>query len=326
MSSLNNGVGNIKGTPAMITDVLTNRPSASNLAVGTIFIDRLTGNWYQVGTNNTWSSTGGGGGGGSQDLAQVLAIGSTAENQNITLTNPDNASAIVIDQDNNYWLQIYGDSGNTQTQITPNGITMYSNGDETTTTLNSNGYSIKPSTSDYPVTYFFNDQVKTVNSNWELALLNNRVANVPAISFDDKIHNCLQYIAPRSNGTHDDFTIDKVFGLPYNNRGLMSLATADICPAPNNLNIDLSTGDKTPDLFNEINQCYFIITTGSLTNGIVLNSSFTSACTYHFLNKATIAVNFKITTGGVIYGSTTITNKGLILITKLSNDFYINQP
>jgi len=54
---INNGVGNVKNTPAIITDTLANRPVATTVANGTLFVatdfqaiyTNLSGTWVQVG-------------------------------------------------------------------------------------------------------------------------------------------------------------------------------------------------------------------------------------------------------------------------------------
>jgi len=323
MSSLNNGVGNIKGTPAMLTDTLANRPSASNLAVGTIFIDSDTGQWYQTDAGNSWNSTGGGGG-GSQDLASVLSIGSTAENQNITLTSPDNESQIVLDQDNNYWLQVSGDSQNTQTQIIPNGITMFSNGDETIANLTSNGFYIKPSTSAYPVSYFYNDQIKTENNNWTISLQNgNNDDNLGYISFDKKTINEYRIYGRKFDG--NDATGIKKFYLPFNNRGTLTLATQEVCPAPTGVNINLTSNDFTPNLYNQIGSVYWIVIAGSNSNAIELNDTFTEYVPYTFLNQVN-NTTFKTNTAGTIYGDHSSLPAGIITVIRSGNDFYITHP
>jgi hypothetical protein len=322
MSSLNNGVGNIKGTPAIITDILANRPSATNLAVGTIFIDSATGNWYQVGTNNTWSSTGGGGG-GSATLQQVLDNGNSAENQNLTISNPDNNSTIVIDQDNNYWILVSGDSENTQTQITPNSITLFSNGDETTLNLTSNGCMIKPLNDQYPRSYFYNDVIFTENLYNRIALQNNYdgINQQQALTFIDNIDtNNVSYIVKRPLTDSYDFGI-KTFTLPFNNRGTLTLATQEICPAPTGVNINLTNNDFTPNVTNK-GALYWIVIAGSNSNAIELNDTFTDYVKYTFLNQVN-NTTFKTNTAGVIYGTHTSLAAGIITVIKSGNDFYI---
>jgi len=323
MSSLNNGVGNIKGTPAIISDIFANRPASTSLAIGTIFIATDTGNWYQVGSNFTWSNTGGGGG-GSQDLAQVLAIGSTAEDQNITLTSPDNESQIVLDQEDNFWLQVSGDSQNTQTQIIPNGITMFSNGDETIANLTSNGFYVKPSTSSYPRTDIFSDQIKTENSIWSISLVNGiNDDNLGYISFDKKEINEYR-IYGRKFDTNDAAGLKK-FYLPFNNRTTLTLATQEICPAPTGVNINLTSNDFTPNLYNAIGSVYWIVIAGSNTNAIELNDTFTDYVPYTFLNQVN-NTTFKTNTAGTIYGDHSSLPAGIITVIKSGNDFYITHP
>jgi hypothetical protein len=54
---INNGVGNVKNTPAIITDTLASRPVATSTANGTLFVatdfqaiyTNLNGTWVQVG-------------------------------------------------------------------------------------------------------------------------------------------------------------------------------------------------------------------------------------------------------------------------------------
>jgi hypothetical protein len=54
---ISNGVSNILNTPGIITDVIANRPAATNVANGTLFISTDTqaiytnvlNNWVQVG-------------------------------------------------------------------------------------------------------------------------------------------------------------------------------------------------------------------------------------------------------------------------------------
>jgi hypothetical protein len=267
----------------------------------------------------------GGGGGGSQDLASVLAFGSTAEDQNITLTSPDNASQIVLDQDNNFWLQVSGDSQNTQTQITPNGITMFSNGDETITNYTSNGFYVKPSTSNFPITRIYNDRVNLENSNWKIELENNYSNEVPSLNYTESINNTIQRILPREFVVAVDNTDNKFFSLPFNNRTYLTLATQEICPYPSGVNINLSTGDFTPNLHNAIGSVYWFVVTGSVINGIVLNSSFTEYVPYTFLNQVN-NTTFKTNLAGVIYGIHNSLPAGIITVIRSGNDFYVTHP
>jgi hypothetical protein len=54
---ISNGVSNVKNTPAIITDTLANRPVASSVAIGTLYVatdfqaiyTNLSNTWVQVG-------------------------------------------------------------------------------------------------------------------------------------------------------------------------------------------------------------------------------------------------------------------------------------
>jgi len=54
---ISNGVSNVKNTPAIITDTLANRPVATTVAIGTLFVatdfqaiyTNVAGAWVQVG-------------------------------------------------------------------------------------------------------------------------------------------------------------------------------------------------------------------------------------------------------------------------------------
>lgn len=58
---LNNGVTNVNGTPGINSDVFANRPAATDVASGSIYIATNTGTIYQS-NGATWSTIGGGGG------------------------------------------------------------------------------------------------------------------------------------------------------------------------------------------------------------------------------------------------------------------------
>jgi hypothetical protein len=58
---LSNGVTNINGTPGINSDVFANRPAATDVALGSIYIATDTGVIYQS-NGATWSTIGGGGG------------------------------------------------------------------------------------------------------------------------------------------------------------------------------------------------------------------------------------------------------------------------
>jgi len=82
MIIVNNGVTNLRGTPACYTDFSFNRPLANAVTVGSLFFATDTNLIYQVhlvGSVPTWESMGGGGG-GTQDLNDVLFQGGTFTN------------------------------------------------------------------------------------------------------------------------------------------------------------------------------------------------------------------------------------------------------
>jgi len=82
MIIVNNGVTNLRGTPACYTDFSFNRPLANAVTVGSLFFATDTNLIYQVhlvGAVPTWESMGGGGG-GTQDLNDVLFQGGTFTN------------------------------------------------------------------------------------------------------------------------------------------------------------------------------------------------------------------------------------------------------
>ena len=70
---LNNGVTNINGTPGINSDVFGNRPAATDVAPGSIYIATDTGVIYQ--SNGASWSTIGGGGGPTPGIDDVLAVG-----------------------------------------------------------------------------------------------------------------------------------------------------------------------------------------------------------------------------------------------------------
>lgn len=70
---LSNGVTNINGTPGINSDVFANRPAATDVALGSIYIATDTGVIYQ--SNGVSWSTLGGGGGPTPGIDDVLAVG-----------------------------------------------------------------------------------------------------------------------------------------------------------------------------------------------------------------------------------------------------------
>jgi hypothetical protein len=69
---LSNGVTNINGTPGINSDVFANRPAATDVAPGSIYIATDTGVIYQS-NGATWSTIGGGG--STPGIDSVLAVG-----------------------------------------------------------------------------------------------------------------------------------------------------------------------------------------------------------------------------------------------------------
>jgi len=262
--------------------------------------------------------------GEGSDLQQVLNTGNSATDVNLIIAAGDGSSAITLDQTDIFGLAVTGDYDNTQTQIYPNNITLKSNGDETIATLTSNGFYLKPLVDAYPRTDIYNDQITVSNSLFSVGISQSlNGTSFPNINFYDKTKGYWQYIQFRTGGDHDTGTYDRRFGLPYNNRGVLTLATQEVCAAPLP-NIDLSLGNFTPNLYNEIGSVYFNILVGSGTNSIVLNNTFTDYVTYTFFNESASA-KFTTNTGGTIYGTSTGITAGLILVTRRGNDFFINR-
>jgi hypothetical protein len=70
---LNNGVTNINSTPGINSDIFANRPAATDVAAGTIFIATNTGVIYQS-NGATWSIIGGGGPTPTPGIDDVLSV------------------------------------------------------------------------------------------------------------------------------------------------------------------------------------------------------------------------------------------------------------
>lgn len=79
-----NGVLNEGNTPAAKTGTLAARPAATAVSEGTIYIAYDTQEIFSS-QGGAWVKVSGGGGGGSQNLDQVLAVGSVANNKFIQL-------------------------------------------------------------------------------------------------------------------------------------------------------------------------------------------------------------------------------------------------
>jgi len=73
----NGGVINSGGTPQAITGIIADRPAATNVAEGTIYISTDTQEIFSA-QAGSWVKVSGTGGGGSQNIDQVLAVGNTA--------------------------------------------------------------------------------------------------------------------------------------------------------------------------------------------------------------------------------------------------------
>jgi len=312
MSSLNNGVGNIKGTPAIITDTLANRPSASSLAVGTIFIDSATGNWYQVGTNNTWSNTGGGG--GSATLQQVLANGNQSQGL---------GAIIALDPDvSNSYITLDGG-----TLTGPINLQVTNQDDENTCILYPNRVEVRGL---YDTTVFaklYGDSLQIYNQISETIQVSSNYDGNNNCAFIFSNDQTNVYIVKRPLTDSYDFG-DKTYTLPFNNRGPLTLATQEICPAPV-VDIDLSVYDFVPQLVNsgggKYAGIYFNVLVGSSTNGVYLNSTFTDHVIYTFLNYVN-NLTFKINTGGVIYGTSSSLPAGIVQVIKSGDDFFVTHP
>jgi hypothetical protein len=82
---LNNGVTNINGTPGINSDTFANRPAATDVAAGSIYIATDTGTIYQS-NGGAWSTIGGGGG-STPGIDTVLAVG-----QSLTTARTINAA------------------------------------------------------------------------------------------------------------------------------------------------------------------------------------------------------------------------------------------
>ena len=78
MISFNNGVANVDQTPGIAANTFANRPTATIVAIGSVYIATDTGNMYRS-NGTTWSSIGGGGG-ETPTIDQVLQQGGLFNN------------------------------------------------------------------------------------------------------------------------------------------------------------------------------------------------------------------------------------------------------
>jgi hypothetical protein len=314
MSNLNNGVGNIKGTPAMITDILANRPSPNNLAVGTIFIDSATGNWYQVGTNNTWSSTGGGGG----NLQQVLDSGNSATEQSIILNaTSNNLRATVTNTDDN------GSFIELKSLTDGDKYFLLQQSDENTAPVlfisKTNGTEYIRIGTDYI-------ECKANDERGILSSANNGIEYV-SLATDETIQNLqyqnTQYYRNVTNGTSQKIRalennfFNQIIDIPKYSG---TIATAEVVTA-NTINLT-SSNYTVPTVTT---QDYFIVTAGSVTNSIILTTGLKNLVSYLFLNQVNTCT-FTTNTGGTIYGTHTGLNAGFFQVIRNGNDFFIDHP
>ena len=100
---LNNGVTNVNGTPGINSNTFANRPAATDVAAGSIYIATDTGTIYQS-NGATWSTIGGGGG-STPGIDSVLAVG-----QSLTTGRTINANThfLHIDGISNFRVQSGG--------------------------------------------------------------------------------------------------------------------------------------------------------------------------------------------------------------------------
>lgn len=314
MISLNNSVGNLKGTPAMITDTLTNRPSASSLAVGTIFIDSDTGNWYQVNTNKGWTSTGGGGG----NLQQVLDSGNSATEQSIilnattnnlkaTITNTDDNGCFIElksltdggkylliqqpDESSAPVLVISKVNGQEYTRVGQDYIECKLNEDRGFLSSANNGIEYIDSTTDHTI-----QNLQYQNTQYYKDVTNGGSQKIRA-----KVDNFFNQIIdiPKYSGT---------------------IATAEVTTSNT---ISLTSSNYTVPTVST--QDYFIVTAGSVTNSIILTTGLQNLVIYTFLNQVN-NTTFTSNTAGTIYGVRVSLPAGIIQVIRNNNDFYITHP
>ena len=107
MINLNNGVANVKQTPAIIADILSNIPSANSVGEGTLFIDITTrqilrsesGGWITYGF------------GAVPDLQSVLNVGNLATNIEIESLDSVANETFIIRGTYLEWLELTGNQG-----------------------------------------------------------------------------------------------------------------------------------------------------------------------------------------------------------------------
>lgn len=114
---LSNGVTNINGTPGINSDVFANRPAATDVALGSIYIATDTGVIYQ--SNGASWSTLGGGGGPTPGIDSVLAVG-----QALTAlrTITQNGNALLLSNTNT--TTTFNDNGTSTFNLATFGTTV----------------------------------------------------------------------------------------------------------------------------------------------------------------------------------------------------------
>jgi len=259
--------------------------------------------------------------GATADLQGVLNNGNSASDSNIILGTGDGLTSIILDQETYHALIVNNEYGNNNITIDGNSIILDSVGDETTTVLTAGGFYLKPLVDAIPRTNVNSDGITIQDTNWNLEIYAKEANSyIPVIAFYDVTYAKYQFISPNVHSVFSNTT----FILPLTNGGERHLAVQEVPPSNDIVNIDLSTGSKTPNLVDSIGACYFNILVGSVTNSIVLNSTFKDYCTYTFFNESASA-KFTTNTGGTIYGTSTGITAGLILVTRRGNDFFINR-
>jgi hypothetical protein len=125
----------------------------------------------------------------------------------------------------------------------------------------------------------------------------------------------IQSIYPSSNLDGGDYSIY----LP-NFNGTLAVTTN----VASGFSIDTSTGNQT-----------LLIKSGNLTiptvaigvNFVNLDlAAFDDGLTVYIVKKTSGNLKFQATGGGTLYGNSTVSSNGLIIITRLGGNFYINQP
>jgi hypothetical protein len=102
MITLNNGVANVKATPAIIADSIGNLPLATSVAEGTLFIDLSSKNIVRS-EGGSWATYAMG---TASNLQDVLTSGNSATDLSIQLDNSLSAIRIYLTPDYIEWLDV----------------------------------------------------------------------------------------------------------------------------------------------------------------------------------------------------------------------------